>query len=82
MKKLFFLLALVFTTSMFAQNIVHIQYRYVASENEAEFESLETEHWSKVKKNAIDNGNMLAYHKYLLQQLDLVLEYMIVYLYC
>jgi hypothetical protein len=45
---------------MFAQNIVHIQYRYVASENVAEFESLETEHWSKIKKNAIDNGNMLA----------------------
>jgi hypothetical protein len=60
MKKLLMLLAIVFTTSMFAQNIVHIQYRYVASENVAEFESLETEHWSKIKKNAIDNGNMLA----------------------
>lgn len=60
MKKLLMLLAIVFTTSMFAQNIVHIQYRYVASENVAEFESLETEHWSKIKKNALDNGNMLA----------------------
>jgi hypothetical protein len=60
MKKLVLLLAVVFTTSMFAQNIVHIQYRYVASENVAEFESLETEHWSKIKKNAIDNGKMLA----------------------
>ena len=60
MKKLLMLLPLVFTTSMFAQNIVHIQYRYVASENVAEFESLETDHWSKIKKNAIDNGNMLA----------------------
>ena len=58
MKKLLLLLAVVFTTSTFAQNIVHIQYRYVASENVAEFEALETEHWSKIKKNAIENGDM------------------------
>lgn len=60
MKKLLMLLTIVFTTSMFAQNIVHIQYRHVASENEAEFEALETEHWSKIKKNAINNGDMLV----------------------
>ena len=60
MKKLLMLLVLAFTMTIHAQNIVHIQYRYVASEHQAEFESLETEHWSKIKKNAIDNGNMLA----------------------
>jgi hypothetical protein len=61
MKKLFLLLfAIVFTSSLLAQNIVHIQYRYVPSENVAEFESLETEYWSKIKKNAVENGDMLA----------------------
>ena len=30
----------------------------LASENVAEFEALETEHWSKIKKNAIENGDM------------------------
>ena len=60
MKKLLVLLTLVFTTSVFAQNIVTIQFRFVPSENVAEFESLEKEHWSEVKKNAINNGDMLA----------------------
>ncbi len=61
MKKLFLLLfVIVFTSSLLAQNIVHIQYRYVPSENVAEFESLETEYWSKIKKNAVENGDMLA----------------------
>ena len=60
MKKVFLIIAIVFTTSLFAQNIVHIQYRYVPTENVAEFESLETEYWSKIKKNAIENGDMLA----------------------
>lgn len=60
MKKLFLLSLLFVTTIALGQNIVHIQYRYVASENVAEFEALETEHWSKIKKNAIENGNMLV----------------------
>lgn len=60
MKKLL-LLSLIFISSIsFAQNIVHIQYRYVDSENVAEFESLETKYWSKIKKNAIENGKMSA----------------------
>jgi hypothetical protein len=58
MKTLFFLLFI--TTIALGQNIIHIQYRHVASENVAEFEALETEHWSKIKKNAIENGNMLV----------------------
>ena len=60
MKKLFLLFLFAFSSSVFAQNIVHIQYRHVPSENVAEFESLEREHWLKVKKNAIENGDMLA----------------------
>jgi hypothetical protein len=60
MKKLLLLSLLFVTTIALGQNIVHIQYRYVASENVAEFEALETEHWSKIKKNAIKNGNMLV----------------------
>ncbi|MDB4036630.1 hypothetical protein N9473_00980 [Polaribacter sp.] len=60
MKKLFLLSLLFVTIITLGQNIVHIQYRYVASENVAEFETLETEHWSKIKKNAIENGNMLV----------------------
>lgn len=60
MKKLFLLSLLFVTTIALGQNIVHIQYRYVASENVAEFEALETEHWSKIKKNAVENGNMLV----------------------
>ena len=60
MKKLFLLSLLFVKTIALGQNIVHIQYRYVASENVAEFEALETEHWSKIKKNAVENGNMLV----------------------
>jgi hypothetical protein len=60
MKNLLLLSLLFVSTITLGQNIVHIQYRYVAIENVAEFEALETEHWSKIKKNAIENGNMLV----------------------
>jgi hypothetical protein len=60
MKKLFLLSLLFVTTITLGQNIVSVQYRYVASDDVAEFEALETEYWSKVKQNAVDNGNMLT----------------------
>lgn len=60
MKRILLLSFLIISSISFAQNIVHIQYRYVAAENVTEFESLETKYWSKIKKNAVENGNMSA----------------------
>jgi len=60
MKKTLLLIIVLFSTTVFSQNIVHVQYRHVPSENVAEFESLETQHWSKIKRKAIENGDMLA----------------------
>jgi hypothetical protein len=60
MKKLLLLSLLFITTVIFGQNIVHIQYRHVPNENVAEFEALELDYWSKIKKKAIENGHMSA----------------------
>lgn len=60
MKKLFSLFTLLFTSLLFSQNVVEIHYRHVPSEHIAEFEAKEMNHWSKVKQNAIDKGNLLA----------------------
>jgi hypothetical protein len=42
------------------RSFVEIHYRHVPSEHIAEFEDKEMRIWSKVKQNAIDNGDMLA----------------------
>jgi hypothetical protein len=60
MKTLFYVSFFFMSLSMMGQNIIEIHYRHVASENIAEFESKEMNHWSKVKQNAIDNGKLLA----------------------
>jgi len=59
MKKII-LLSYFFSTVMFGQNVIEINYRHVPKEHIAEFEAKEMNHWSKVKQNAIDNGDMLA----------------------
>ena len=60
MKKIILLPLLLFSITLFGQNIVEIHYRHVPSEHIAEFEDKEMRIWSKVKQNAIDNGDMLA----------------------
>ena len=61
MKKIHYLIPLFLVSFlMFGQNVVEIHYRHVPAEHIAEFEAKEMNHWSKVKQNAIDNGNLLA----------------------
>ncbi|MDG1342060.1 MAG: hypothetical protein P8P72_03450 [Flavobacteriaceae bacterium] len=60
MKKFFSLFSFLFATVLFSQNVVEIHYRHVPAEHIAEFEAKEMDHWSKVKQNAIDNGDLLA----------------------
>ena len=60
MKNIFFTFLFLCTTLIFSQNVVEIHYRHVPSQYIAEFEAKEMDHWSKVKQNAIDNGDLLA----------------------
>lgn len=61
MKKILYtLFAILFLTPSFSQ-VAYIQYRHVPAENEDKFVELETKHWSKVAKAAIDNGQMLEW---------------------
>jgi hypothetical protein len=60
MKNLLTLFVFFFTSILFSQNIIEIHYRHVPNEHIAEFEEKEMNQWSKVKQNAIDNGDMLA----------------------
>ena len=61
MKKIHYLILLFLVSFlMFGQNVVEIHYRHVPAEHIAEFEAKEMNHWSKVKQNAIDNGDLLA----------------------
>jgi hypothetical protein len=61
MKKIHYLIPLFLVSFlMFGQNVVEIHYRHVPAEHISEFEAKEMDHWSKVKQNAIDNGNLLA----------------------
>jgi hypothetical protein len=60
MKNLYFIFLFLFTTFIFSQNVVEIHYRHVPSQHIAEFEAKEMDHWSKVKQNAIDSGDLLA----------------------
>ena len=57
---LYTLFAILILTPSFSQ-VAYIQYRHVPAENEDKFVELETEHWSKVAKAAIDNGHMLEW---------------------
>ena len=60
MKNLYFIFLFLFTTFIFSQNVVEIHYRHVPSQHITEFEAKEMDHWSKVKQNAIDSGDLLA----------------------
>ena len=62
MKKLLMLLAVVFTSSMFAQKQVSMHmYVKVLPEHQEEFERLEIDYWSKVAKKEIDAGRMTGW---------------------
>ncbi|WP_224484885.1 hypothetical protein [Robertkochia aurantiaca] len=52
--------ALLFCPLLFSQ-ISYLQYRVVPADKQQEFEQKETEHWSKVAKAAVDQGNMVSW---------------------
>lgn len=52
--------ALLFVCTSYSQ-IAYLQYRNVPEEHQAKFEERETQHWSKVAKAAIDNGQMTGW---------------------
>ncbi len=61
MKKLLFLFAvLMISASAFGQ-IAYLQYRHVPGDQIDKFVELETTHWSKVAKSAIDKGQMSSW---------------------
>jgi len=60
MKKFIYCFSLLFSFTLLAQNgFVMLNQNKVEFAN-AEFEAKEMDHWSKVKQNAIDNGDLLA----------------------
>ena len=62
MKKLFLFVALVATNYTFSQKQVSMHmYIHVAPENQAQFEHLEIDYWSKVAQNEIKKGNMTGW---------------------
>ena len=62
MKKLLIIVALVAANYSFSQKQVSMHmYIHVAPENQAQFEHLEIDYWSKVAQNEIKKGNMTGW---------------------